>query len=194
MKLTLIRHGITEGNILQVHYGMTDLPIIPLGVEELKKKKENYIYPAADYYYTSGLKRTEQTFRIIYGNLPHESLSGLEEMHFGEFEMKNSESLKENIIYQEWWYGKKTEVINCPGGESGNEVKQRALETLKPMLERNKDAVCITHAGIISRVMCEWFKGVRDSYITSPGTGYTVEFQQGKPMSWIKAPYSRLSD
>ena len=35
MKLTLIRHGLTEGNIRRLYYGAMDLPLLPDGIEAL---------------------------------------------------------------------------------------------------------------------------------------------------------------
>ena len=31
MKLTLIRHGITEGNARRLYYGAADIPLLPEG-------------------------------------------------------------------------------------------------------------------------------------------------------------------
>ena len=36
MKLTLIRHGMTRGNMLRIYYGSTDLPILPESYAELE--------------------------------------------------------------------------------------------------------------------------------------------------------------
>ena len=38
MKLTLIRHGITRGNLERLYYGSTDLPLLPESAERLKKR------------------------------------------------------------------------------------------------------------------------------------------------------------
>ena len=52
---------------------------------------ERGIYPDgsnADFY-TTGLRRTEQTMEIIYGKREHEILPQLKEMNFGDYEMKS---------------------------------------------------------------------------------------------------------
>lgn len=38
MKLTLIRHGMTRGNMLHIYYGSTDLPILPESYTELEAR------------------------------------------------------------------------------------------------------------------------------------------------------------
>ena len=35
MKLTLIRHGLTEGNIRRLYYGAMDLPLLPDNIGRL---------------------------------------------------------------------------------------------------------------------------------------------------------------
>ena len=87
MKLTLLRHGITRGNRDQLCYGSTDLPLLPEGVEALKESVATRSYPTAQHYYTSGMRRTEQTFALIYGDTPHQVLEGLRESDFGDMEM-----------------------------------------------------------------------------------------------------------
>ena len=59
MKLTLLRHGETDGSRRDLYYGAADIPALP---ESLAALHENAAaYPRAARYYTSGLLRTEQT-------------------------------------------------------------------------------------------------------------------------------------
>ena len=60
-----IRHGLTEGNLRRWYYGSTDIPLAPEGFAALESLRDAGIYPElgdADCY-TSGMLRTEQTFR-----------------------------------------------------------------------------------------------------------------------------------
>lgn len=101
MKLTLIRHGMTRGNMLHIYYGSTDLPILPESYTELEARAKTGFYPTAERYYTSGMLRAEQSFRAIYGDTPHSVLYGMREADFGDFEMRNYAELKdESCIYQ----------------------------------------------------------------------------------------------
>ena len=58
MKLTLIRHGLTEGNIRRLYYGAMDLPLLPDGIEALHALRDGGGYPEAEQYFTSGMTRT----------------------------------------------------------------------------------------------------------------------------------------
>ena len=188
MKLTTIRHGKTEGNIKGLYYGKTDLPLLPEGMKALEVLKQNCAYPQAKKYYTSGMLRTEQTFCILYGDIPHEVLHDLREIDCGDFEMRSYEQLKDDPAFQEWIIGD-NEANICPNGESGNAVTERALAALEPIIAAGEDAVIITHSGVIGGVLCRLFgKGTRYDYKAEPGFGFTVEFVDGKPVSIEKTP------
>ena len=100
MKLTLIRHGLTEGNIRRLYYGAMDLPLLPDGIEALHALRDGGGYPEAERYFTSGMTRTEQTFAALYGNRPHGTLPGMQEMRFGEFEGKTYADLKDDPAFR----------------------------------------------------------------------------------------------
>lgn len=50
-------------------------------------------------YFTSGMTRTEQTFAALYGDRPHGTLPGMQEMRFGEFEGKTYADLKDDPAF-----------------------------------------------------------------------------------------------
>lgn len=181
MQLTLIRHGITQGNRDRLYYGSTDLPLLPEGVAELEALRATGTYPKPQLFFTSGMLRTEQTLAALYGNVPHEVLRGLRELDFGAFEMKTYEQLKDDPDYQIWCTGNVEDNV-CPGGESGTQVLRRSLAALEPVLSRNQDAVCITHGGIIGGVLAHWFpEGTRFDWTPKPGHGFIVTVIDGVP-------------
>lgn len=189
MRLTLIRHGLTLGNMQRLYYGSTDLPLTEAGEKDLLQKRNICIYPTAAHYYTSGMLRTEQTLELLYGAVPHKALPGLGEMDFGDFEMRSYEALRENPAYQTWIQGC-VEANRCPNGESAAQATARALAALEPILSSGEDAVCITHGGIIAGLMLSWFPGRRHRYgfTPAPGDGYCVEFLAGAARSFFQIP------
>lgn len=182
MKLTLLRHGITEGNRRRLYYGSTDLPLLSEGWAALEALRTRGGYPQATQYYTSGMIRTEQTLLALYGPVPHEVLPGLREMDFGTFEMRAYEELKHDPAYLAWLEGD-VEANLCPGGESGHIVTKRALEALAPILEAEEDAVCVTHGGVIGGLLAQWFPSAEGRYAwtPAPGSGFQIAFQHGIP-------------
>ncbi|MDO4619005.1 MAG: histidine phosphatase family protein [Lachnospiraceae bacterium] len=190
MKLSFIRHGLTEGNVRRLYYGSTDLPLLQEGIDELEKLREKEVYPEAAHYYTSGLLRTRQTLSALYGEVSYEELPGLQELHFGPFEMKTYEELKDNALYQEWISGDWERFVG-PGGESYEIVDRRALEALQPLIAADEDAVCISHGGVIGGLMAHWFpeQGRRYEFTPGNGRGFAVQFENGKPVSYEPIPY-----
>ena len=66
-KLHLIRHGLTEGNLLGQYLGSgTDSPLCQAGIERLEMLREKFTFPWPEKLYVSPMKRTVQTAEIIY--------------------------------------------------------------------------------------------------------------------------------
>ena len=189
MKLSLIRHGNTEGAVLGLYYGRTDLPITKEGEEELRALAAKGGYPKAAKYYTSGMKRTEQSFKALYGDIPHGILPGVREMDLGEFEMRAYSELKNDPAFIAWCTGDNEKNV-CPGGESGEQVFERAMKALMPIIEAGEDAVVLTHGGVIGGLLARLFPNPlgRFNFSLDPGTGYTVEFDGTEPVSLTRVP------
>ena len=106
-RLVLLRHGRTEGTERHLYYGATDLPLLEDGVRELKDAARRGVYPAPGgfSFVTTGMRRTDQTLRAIYGDVPFSVLENLREVNFGIFEMKSYEEVKSEPSYQAWLAG-----------------------------------------------------------------------------------------
>ena len=188
MKLTLIRHGITHGNKYCLYYGATDLPLLEEGIAELRQRKLTHIYPEAPLYYTSPLQRTQQTLRELYGEVPFTVVEGFREMNFGDFEMRTVEDLKQDPAFLAW--SDSMSEACCPNGESFAGVQRRALAAMAPILAAGEDAVCVIHGGVIACMMFHWFPGKAfEEWMLHPGTGWQVTVENGKPVSYVPAPF-----
>ena len=184
MKLTLLRHGETDGSRRDLYYGAADIPALP---ESLAALHENAAaYPRAKRYYTSGLLRTEQTLAALYGDVPHVQLPGLREMDFGEFEMRSYEELKDDPAFRQWMTD--SEHNPCPNGESAPQTMARNLAAMETVLASDEDAVCVIHGGVIAGFMMTWFGGLRVDWYRQAGTGYQVTFSGGVPTGWLPIP------
>lgn len=184
MILTLIRHGQTEGSINDLYYGAADIPVLPESLAELHENAARY--PTAKRYFTSGMLRTEQTFRAIYGDVPHMVLPGLREMDFGDFEMRSYEQMKDDPAFQHWMTD--SEHLPCPNGESAPQTTARNLKAMETVLAEDTDAVCVIHGGVIAGFMMTWFGGLRVDWYRKAGTGYQVIFENGVPTRWVRVP------
>ena len=186
----LIRHGITEGNQRRLYYGKTDLPLIEEGKRAIRERAEAGIYPAAEglSFVTSGLLRTKETLFEIYGTVSHIADERLNEIDFGDFEMKSYEELKDREDYQKWIFGD-TWANVCPNGESGAQMDSRAFPALKGYAD--KDVFIVCHGGIISSWMQSLFPDDNEhrnfyEWTPKPCEGYVITFENGKAKNYQK--------
>ena len=170
----LIRHGRTEANEKWLYCGATDLSLSEAGAETLKEI--HYEVPKDCLYITSGMKRTEQTLGILFGEVEHQIDERFKEVNFGIFEMKSYESLKEDAIYQAWISGDNEKNVP-PEGESGEQMKKRVLEGLQTLQKETKSVVLVTHGGVIAAIMEHLFAAEnknRYEWQPRPGHGYLI--------------------
>ena len=167
----LIRHGQTEANIKHIYCGSTDLELSEAGVGKLHERRavagiaelrarltESLIGDAADRnltFITSGMKRTEQTLELLFGDaialgawtaetfnssVEHTVEPRFREIDFGLFEMRSYYDLKDTPEYQEWISGDNESNV-CPGGESGRQMEARVMEAFDELREQFLESV-----------------------------------------------------
>ena len=99
----LIRHGVTEGNLLGQYIGSTDLPLAREGIDRLRKLAERGGYPTAQAYYCSPLLRCRETLSLLYPGVEPTVIDGFRECDFGQWEGKTAKQLaEEDPHFLEW--------------------------------------------------------------------------------------------
>ncbi len=170
MTIYLIRHGKTEANEKQLYCGSTDLPLSAAGREEL----ENIHYDIKNVrFLTSGMKRTNETLKLLFGDVPYEVDPRFREVDVGIFEMRSYDQLKDTPEYQTWVAGD-NEANIPPQGESGVQMKTRVLQALSEIKE---ETCIITHGGVIAAIMEHLFPNEcknRYEWQPKPGCGYAI--------------------
>ena len=169
----LIRHGKTPANEAHLYCGSTNIGLSELGMEELKSR--HYAF-TADRYITSGMKRTEQTLRILFGEVPFTREPEFREVDFGIFEMKSYAELKDDPDYQTWLTGD-NEANTPPEGESGRAMTARVLRAYKKVEALPGDTVIVTHGGVIAAILAALFPEEgknRYAWQPKPGCGYAI--------------------
>ncbi len=195
-KIVLIRHGITEGNEMHMYYGSTDVSLSERGKHLLEKQRDEGLYPISEtaQFYTTGMLRTEQTLRIVYGDREHGVIEDLRELDFGEFEMHTYEELNSVPEYQKWITAEDSGKAP-PGGESIDSFTKRIRRGFDELTVRNelymlklrnhrKEAmtICICHGGVISGIMDYIWPGEYKNFfewIPDPGHGYVLLVEDG---------------
>lgn len=174
MKIYLIRHGRTEANLHHLYCGSTDLPLSDAGREALKEAK----YEIRNVrFLTSGMRRTNETLKLLFGDVPFAERPEFREIDFGIFEMHSYMQLKDDPAYQAWLTGDNEKNVP-PCGESGEQMCHRVLKAFAALEAEGEDTVLVTHGGVIAAIMASRFPEEgrsRYQWQPSPGYGYCVE-------------------
>ena len=177
-ELYLIRHGRTEANEKWLYCGSTDLFLSEKGAEDLNGI--SYDVPADTLFITSGMRRTEQTLKILFGDVPHRIDARFREVDFGVFEMKSYESLKEQEDYQTWISGDNEKNVP-PKGESGEQMKIRVLKGLEDVQKEERSVVLVCHGGVIAAIMEHLYPNEnKNRYLWQPKPGHGYLIKDGK--------------
>ena len=169
----LIRHGKTPANEAHLYCGSTDLSLSEAGIEELRDRHYDI---SPDRFITSGMKRTEQTLKLLFGAVPFTVEPGFREVDFGIFEMKSYQQLKDDPQYQIWLTGD-NEKNTPPGGESGADMTDRVLQAYRKVEALPGDTVIVSHGGVIAAILAALFPEEgksRYQWQPKPGCGYAV--------------------
>ncbi len=180
LKVILIRHGKTKGNMESRYIGATDEPLCREGMEEIRLRVRAGAYPGADIVYASPLKRCIHTAELIYPEKTPILCADLRECYFGEFENKNYLELAGNENYKNWLAGNGT--LEFPGGESQEDFKKRCRAAYETIIgnSRKEDTALVVHGGTIMAVLERYGeprKGFYDWQLKN-GEGYLCELKE----------------
>ncbi len=155
-RISIIRHGMSEGNEKGLYIGRTDLPLSKKGQAQLCGKLDEFEYPSVHRVYSSPMKRCTETAEILFPNTEMCVVDNLKELDFGEFEGKSVQELIFNDDYREWIKGGIDK--RAPGGESMEELCDRSYRALHEIImDMMNDGIThsavITHGGIISNML-----------------------------------------
>ncbi|MDY6038399.1 MAG: histidine phosphatase family protein [Eubacterium sp.] len=192
-KILILRHGITEGNQKKWFYGATDISLCEEGRRKLREQRDNGFYPQVSgdvQFFTTGLKRTEETLKILFGDVEYRQIKDMQEMNFGDYECKPFDLLKDDELFLEWGYDETGEV-KLPNAESRNEFRKRTSRGGRFLIKEHISkkvavSVMICHGGVISSFMNELFDDGRTmwDWMPEPGCGYEILISNGKPKEY----------
>lgn len=179
--ISLLRHGMTEENEKSAYIGWTNSPLSPLGRKNAWLTKRHMGEPGL--VFTSDLTRCLETAAILFPRKSVLQMDEFREMHFGRWEGRTYEQLKNVKSYREW--------INdpfscCPdGGESfqefGLRVEKGWEKAINQIQQTNAtDVAIITHGGVI-RYLLSHFAPKKISFFE-----WKIPFGGGYQLIWTK--------
>lgn len=179
LRLVLLRHFATLGNLQKRYIGTTDEPLCKEG----RKGLGQISYPKVDTVLTSPLLRCRETARLIYPQIKPIICEGFRECNFGEFENKNYMELTNNPKYQAWLDSNGT--LPFPNGEGVDEFKQRTLLEFQNRMEfcnvnGYTSVALVVHGGTIMSILENYADPKEQFYHwqVKNGCGYSTDYEE----------------
>ncbi|AET59716.1 fructose-2,6-bisphosphatase [Paenibacillus terrae HPL-003] len=209
LELVLVRHGTTLWNRERRYLGHSDLGLLPGAEQELEPLREKLQRHSFARIYCSDLIRCRQTLQIIWPEskpelrleltskwdserfLPNRSAWSvimeprLRELHFGEWDGKTYDMLKDVALYRAWI--DEPQRVTPPGGEPWKDFVNRLGEFLDSLYEWRKmmeiqkiglsdappSVLVVTHGGVIRQLACMLVPG-HDFWSLNPKPGAAI--------------------
>ena len=156
MKLTLLRHGETDGSRRDLYYGAADIP--PCRNPWRRCTKTRRPIPGPPGTIPAACCGREQTLEAIYGPWAHPQLPGLREMDFGDFEMKSYQELKDTRGVSGVDHRRGAQRLPPTG--KAPQVLERNRAAMAQVLAAGEDAVCVgprrRHGGADDDLVRRW--------------------------------------
>lgn len=164
MLIGLVRHGETDWNAIGRIQGQTDIPLNEVGLEQARRVANRLLADNVkwDYVITSDLLRAKQTGEVIAQTLDVPMLPDderLRERYFGQIEgttkAERIEKWGEDLIF--------TDV----GAETFDALQERAVALFDELYSKfpQGNILCVTHGGLIARVLIHLFENIEDKRI-----------------------------
>ena len=191
MEIYFVRHGQTIWNVEKRFQGLSDSPLTELGITQAKLLGEKLKDIKFDKFYSTSLKRANDTANYIKGNREQEveifddfveiSMGDMEGIQQEEFKKLYPEQVK-NFFFNQLEYNP-----SSFGGESFLEVRERVIRGLNKFIELNKnyEKVLVVSHGATLKTLLHYISGKDISTLSDEAipknTSYTiVKYENGK--------------
>lgn len=182
----LVRHGQTAWNREEVFRGRADIPLNETGRKEALLTGQYLRGVSIEAIYSSPLSRALETADAIARHQGKEvqTLEGLIDIDFGGWQGLSHEAVREEYeeLYRQW---KDTpHLVRFPGGESLEEVRERALEAIHGVLRDHAgETLAMVSHRVVNKIVICGLLGLDNSHFWEIGqdTGCinVLEFRDG---------------
>jgi len=164
IKLILIRHGESDGNIQKKFSGFQDVDLTEKGIWQAKRLARRLEEESVDTVYCSDLKRARHTAEIIFGYRGKDIVtnSKFREINFGAWEGYTFEEVKSKFGYGDEFNHLMENIkpeAAFPQGESFVELNNRVMAELNNVLkkhekkDKDKTIALVCHGGAIRVIL-----------------------------------------
>lgn len=157
--LYIMRHGLTDWNVLHRMQGQTDVPLNDEGRQMARKARKEYWDVHFDICFSSPLVRAYETAKLLLEgrDVPIVTDDRLKEMRFGVFEgAQEVFKLPDSPIIP--LFKAPDQYVPVEGGESLEELFDRTgqflEEEVEPRLKEGLDVLIVGHGVVNSSIIC----------------------------------------
>ncbi len=165
-EIILARHGETEWNVEEVFRGKIDIELSQTGIRQAGLLAEYLSKSRIDAIYSSPLKRALRTAETIasYHQLKVEIAPGLIDLDFGKWQGLHHQEVKAKYpeLYDEW--ANHPERVTLPGGESLDDVRERAIGVVNEVVARYEGTVILVSHRVVNKVLICALLGLDNSH------------------------------
>ncbi len=157
MRLTLVRHGETEGQSSVRYHGRTDVPLSALGRAQMERVRQALDGEASVGVYASELSRAVEAAMIVGATTHVTRVAGFNEIDFGDWEGLTADEIqvRDPAGYARWVANRGD--FTYPGGESTADLRGRVVRALGDVLAEapSGNLLVVVHKGVIRSIVTE---------------------------------------
>ena len=149
-EILLVRHGATAWSVSKQHTGRTDIPLTDRGRAEAQALRDRLAGWELTAVLTSPLQRAMETARLCGLDGIATVDDDLREWDYGDFEGRTTAEIRETLPDWTVWRGP------CPGGESADDVGERADRVLARLRETSGVVAVFSHGHFLRILAARW--------------------------------------
>ena len=148
--LTLVRHGDTEWSLSGRHTGWTDIPLVESGRRQAKLLGGRLAGRSFALVLSSPLSRALETCRLAGLGDAVTVEPDLREWNYGDLEGLTSDEIRLSMPGWTIWSGP------VPGGETADQVGQRADRVIERVMSVDGDVAIFAHGHLLRVLAARW--------------------------------------
>jgi broad specificity phosphatase PhoE len=165
-ELILARHGETAWNVEEVFRGRIDVELNETGQRQAELLAEYLSEQKIEAVYSSPLKRAARTAEAVARRhkLRVEIANGLTDCDFGQWQGLHLKEVRDKYsqLYRQW--AESPQLVKLPGGESLDEVRERALAVVNGVTAKHRGRVVLVSHRVVNKVLICALLGLDNSH------------------------------
>ena len=165
-EVILVRHGETDWNVREIFRGRIDVALNETGIRQAALLSQYLSGLKLDAIYSSSLRRALKTAETIasHQRLDVKIADGLIDLDYGEWQGLSHKKVREEYkgLYAEWI--KNPHRVKMPGGESLDEVTNRAAGAVNEANTRHQGTVVLVSHRAVNKVLICALLGLDNSH------------------------------